>query len=86
MGCILLKLIRDNTKLCKKRNLRAIIRIILDMSNEHHSSILQEKNDLHSKLAKNPTDTERNLNQKELNSHTINQSVEPSLFSHHVQL
>ncbi len=77
MGRIFLKLIGDNTELAKKCNLKEMDCNILDISKDFHAAMLQERNDLLSKLAQNSTDIECNLIQKELNSHTINQSVEP---------
>ncbi len=77
LGRIFLKLIGDNTELAKKCNLRQMDCNILDVSKEFHAAMVQEKNDLLSRLAQNSTEIECNLIQKELNSHTINQSVEP---------
>ena len=81
-GNILLKLLHENTKLAKKVNLKSMELSVGDLCTQFYNGQMLEKQKIRAKIMQTTHGLEDSLIQRELNSHTINQSVEaPSYYS-----
>ena len=77
LGNIILKLVRDNTELAKKSNLKEMECYISEICTGFFKAMKLEDNKLQDKLAQSKTELENSLIQRDLNSHSINQEVAP---------
>lgn len=77
LGNILLKLVQDNTKLAEKSKLKSMVTNVNDMCANFQNAINLERANVTTKVNNTVAGVEKSLLDKELNSHSINASVEP---------
>jgi len=79
IGAILLKLAQDNTALANKAKLSGVATRIDDLCTSFHTAIQLEKDEIQHKFNRTTEDIENSIILKELNSHTLNSSVNPPI-------
>jgi len=77
IGAILLKLAKDNTALATKANLKGVATKIEDLCTSFHAAIQMEKDEINNRLNRTTEEIENSIILKDLNSHTLNSSVNP---------
>jgi len=82
MGKIFIGLLKDNMQLAEKSKLKAMELSLQDLCTNFYNAMKLERNRTNNRINQTAFDIEQNIIQKELNSHTLNQSVEaPTMFS-----
>jgi len=77
LGKILWGLLQDNVKIAGKTNLNAMETNGTELCRNFYNAMMLDKNKMNRKIWQATADIEANMIQKELNSHIINQNVEP---------
>lgn len=77
MGNILLKLLNENTKLAEAANVRSMDFSAKDLCSQFYNAQLLEKQRLKSRIMQTTQGIENMILTKEMDSHTINQSIMP---------
>jgi len=77
LGNILLKLLNENTKLADKVNMRSMDLSVQDLCTQFYNAQLMEKQKIKSKIMQTTQGLENLILSKEMDSHTLNQSVAP---------
>jgi len=82
MGKIFVGLLKDNMQLADKTKLKSMEMSVQDLCTNFYNAMKLERNRTNNKINQTVAEIEANIIAKELNSHTINQSVEaPTNFS-----
>ena len=82
MGKIFVGLLKDSMQLADKTKLRSMEMSVQDLCTNFYNAMKLERNRTTNKINQTVAEIEANIIAKELNSHTINQSVEaPTNFS-----
>jgi len=82
MGKILISLLKDNMQLAEKSKLKAMELSLPELCTNFYNAMKLERNRTNNRINQTAAEIEQNIIQKELNSHTLNQSIEaPSYFS-----
>jgi len=82
MGKIFVGLLKDSMQLADKTKLRSMEMSVQDLCTNFYNAMKLERNRTNNKINQTVAEIEANIIAKELNSHTINQSVEaPTNFS-----
>jgi len=77
LGRILWGLLQDNVKIAGKTNLNAMETNGAELCRNFYNAMMLDKNKMNRKIWQATADIEANMIHKELNSHIINQNVEP---------
>jgi hypothetical protein len=77
LGKLLLKVLHDNTQLAKKTGLKTMELGIDDLCTSFYNAQLLERNRMKSSILQTTAGIEMLMIEKEMNSHTLNQQVEP---------
>ena len=77
MGNILLKLLNENTKLAEAANVKSMDFSAKDLCSQFYNAQLLEKQRLKSRIIQTTQGIENMILSKEMDSHTINQSILP---------
>ena len=77
LGNILLKLLNENTKLADKVNMRSMDLSVQDLCTQFYNAQLLEKQRIKSKIMQTAQGLENSILTKEMDSHTLNQSITP---------
>ncbi len=82
LGKIFIGLLKDNMQLADKTKLRSMEMSIQDLCTNFYNAMKLERNRTNNTICQSVAEIEANIINKELNSHTLNQSVEaPTNFS-----
>ena len=77
MGKILIKILQDNTQMAKKAGLKSMELGIDDLCTSFYNAQLMERNRVKANILQTTAGIELSMIEKEMNSHTLNQQVEP---------
>ena len=77
LGKLLLKVLHDNTQLAKKTGLKTMELGIDDLCTSFYNAQLMERNRMKNSILQTTAGIEMSMIEKEMNSHTLNQQVEP---------
>ncbi len=77
MGRIFIKLLQDNTQMARKAGLKTMELGIDDLCTSFYNAQLMERNRIKANILQRTADIELSMIEKEMNSHTLNQQVEP---------
>ena len=80
MGKILIGLVQDSMQLAEKNNLRSMETNLPELCTNFYNAMMLEKNKTNRRILQTTAEIEANMINKELNSHTLNQNVEPPTY------